>query len=371
MTGISLHAGRETHFGWGDSPFVDGYRGLGRDGRWDCDDAPSTGCRESTQQQAMSDIMKAAHTHDPQRRAEFLRKALASLEGNGVSDPIPDQDAAAGGTPAPENTSMPAPMPTSTSDQTACDPTCTPGGCNTPPACDGLQQSGNSVNTGEYTITASKKDDGSLTITNNVTHQTTEVWGDPHVKVNGQNIAQFQKDDLNIQLQDGTVVHIQPTATNSKGVSHIAQVSITKGNQAMTMGGTGTNGFANGVATSHVMNDGHLQNGLYNTPSATDVTLGADGNLYYNNANGSMGGEIKPTASGGQTDLDGAGGGLVRDPSVRDASAGDPSTTASSGNAELEQRLLGILAREPMTFYSTMMMQQVQHLMSQQRSQSV
>ena len=359
MNEISLQPGRDTRFGCGGSPYLDGYRGLGSDAMSGCNDGPSTDATESTQQQAMTDIMKAAHTHNPERRAQLLRQALASLEGNGTSDPAGDPTA--GNAPAPENTSAPAPMPTSTSDPTQCDSTDPTTGCSTPSAAGGLTQSGNSVNTGEYTITASTKDDGSLTITNNQTHQSTEVWGDPHIKENGKNIADFQKDNLNIQLQDGTVVHIQPTATNSQGVSHIAQVSITKGNQAVTMGGTGANGFANGVNTSGVMNDGNYQSALYNTPTATDVTLGADGNLNYNNANGSMGGEITPTASGSQTDLDGAGGGL----------AGDPSAAASSQNTQqLEQRLMAILAQQQQTFYSMMMMQELQHMMSQQTSHS-
>ena len=110
------------------------------------------------------------------------------------------------------------------------------------------------MNTGEYTITAGTGDDGSLTVTNNQTGQSVEVWGDPHIKVNGKDTADFQKDDLNIQLQDGTVIHIQPTATNSDGKAHIAQVSITKGDQAVTIGGTGPNGFEGGVTTSDVMN---------------------------------------------------------------------------------------------------------------------
>ncbi len=359
MHHVVLQPGRDTQLGCGGSPFLDGHHGLGRDPVWDCDGGRSTHDRASTQQRAMSDIMEAGQTHNPERRAQLLRQALALLNRDGNSDPASDPTAC--NTPAPENTCMPAPMPTSTSDPTHCDPTEPPAGGNTPSASGGLTVSGDSVNTGEYTITASTKNDGSLTITNNVTHQSTEVWGDPHIKVNGQNIAQFQKDNLNIQLQDGTVIHIQPTATNSKGVSHIAQVSITRGNEAVTMGGTGAKGFANGVTLSGVMNDGRYQSALYNTPTATDITLGADGDLYYNNANGSMGREITPNAQGGQTDLDGAGGGLV----------GDPRGAASAhGTYQLEQRLMALLEGQQQSFYSMMMMQELSHMMSQPGSQS-
>jgi hypothetical protein len=214
------------------------------------------------------------------------------------------------------------------------------------------------VNTGEYTITASTKDDGSLTITNNQTGQSTEIWGDPHIKVNGQDTADFQTGPLNIQLQDGTVVHIDPTALQN-GVAHIGQVSITKGDQSVEMGGSGPDGFAGGVSTSALQTgDAGYQSGLYNAPNATDITLGADGNLYYDNANGSMGKEITAKAGGGETDLDGAGGGLV----------GQPAATAAASSSNEEQQLLqaiyGMLAKSEMSFYSTLMQQAMSSMMS-------
>jgi phosphoheptose isomerase len=228
-----------------------------------------------------------------------------------------------------------------------------------------LSVSGNSVNTGEYTITASTKDDGSLTITNNQTGQSTEVWGDPHIKVNGQDTADFQTGPLNIQLQDGTVVHIDPTALQN-GVAHIGQVSITKGDQSVEMGGSGPNGFAGGVSTSKLQTgDAGYQSALYNAPNATDITLGADGNLYYNNANGSMGQEITAKPGGGETDLDGHGGGLVGQPNATSA------TSSSSEEQELLQMIYGMLAKSEMSFYSTLMQQAMSSMMSHgQNSQS-
>lgn len=364
MNDIALPPGCETHIGWGGSPVLDGYRGSGSDSSRGRNHAPSRDGAPSTQQRAMADIMQAGQTPSPQRRTQLLRQALALLEPNGGADPA--QQPTPSSAPLPQNTATPAPMATLTSDTKPADP---PADGSQPGAGGGLTRSGNdSVKTPEYTITASTKNDGSLTVTNNQTKQSFEIWGDPHIKVNGHNIAQFQKDDLNIQLQDGTVIHIQPTATNSKGKSHIAQVSITLGNEAVTMGGRGANGFAGGVSTSGVMQDGRTQSGLYNTPTATDITLGADGDLYYNNANGSMGAEITPNAKGGQTDLDGAGGGLVGDPSTTTTTA---ATTASSQNDQsLESQLIAILARGPETIYSITMMQELSHMLSQSNSQA-
>ena len=219
-----------------------------------------------------------------------------------------------------------------------------------------LSVNGNSINTGMYTIAGSTNDDGSLTITNNQTGQQTEVWGDPHVKVNGQDTAEFQKGPLNIQLQDGTTVHIDPTALTN-GVAHIGQVSVTNGNQTVTMGGVGQNGFQGGVNTSQVMNGiSNYSSGLYNAPNATDITLGSDGNLYYNNANGSMGNEITAKADGGETDLDGQGGGLVGHP-------GTSNTVSNSDMLSTVQNLLEGLANTDMdSFQSTMMQTTLQQM---------
>lgn len=289
-------------------------------------------------QQADQYVEAAANATDPNLKQQLLQQAIALLRpGGSQAQPQPIQG---GASPAPISSAPVNSAPVS-------------GGA-------GLSVSGNSVNTGEYTITGSTKDDGSLTITDNKTGQSTEVWGDPHVKVNGQDTAEFQKGPLNIQLQDGTTVHIDPTAL-SNGVAHIGQVSITQGNQTVTMGGANGGGFQSGVNTSDVMNGvAGYQSSLYNAPNATDITLGADGNLYYNNANGSMGNEITAKAGGGETNLDGAGGGLVGQPS---ASTGG---SASSGSLQSSMdQLMGLLAQNQNSFYSIMMQQTLSQMMSQ------
>jgi hypothetical protein len=299
---------------------------------------------QANQQQAMQDVQAAAQATDPALAQQLLQNAISLLQrGGSTPQPI--------ATPTPISTTgqIAASTPSTTTDSGS-----------------SLTVSGNSVNTGEYTISGSTNDDGSLTITNNQTGQSTEVWGDPHIKVNGQDTADFQNDGLNIQLQDGTVVHIDPTATNSAGKSHIAQVSITKGNQAVTMGGTGTNGFESGVNTSSVMaNDASFQSGLYNSPTATNITLGADGNLYYNNANGSMAGEITAPSGGGETDLDGVGGGLLGDPAATATTATNSSAVSSTSTQQTMQQLMGLLAQNQDSFYSIMMMQTLSSMLSQ------
>jgi Domain of Unknown Function (DUF1521) len=352
MNDISLQLGANAGLGFSPdaSPFLNSYQG------WRQWDPPPP---IANQRQAMHDVEEASQASDPAVAQQLLEQALALLQSGGGTGATPQPMATA--TPQPFTTPTPAPASdTPVAATTSAD--------SSDPASDdpGLTVNGNSVNTGEYTITASTNDDGSLTITNNQTGQSTEIWGDPHIKVNGQDTADFQQDDLNIQLQDGTVVHIQPTATNSDGVAHIAEVSITQGNQAVTMAGTGSNGFADGVTTSGVLNgDAAYQTSLYNTPTATDITLGADGNLYYNNANGSMGAEITAPSGGGETDLDGAGGGLVGDPAT---DASDPASSTST--QQVMQQLLAVLAQHQQSFYMITMMQTLEQMMSQSRSQT-
>ena len=331
------------------SPFLSSYQGLSSDELIGLADAQANYDPTpplSNQQQAMQDVEAASQATDPALAQQLLEQALALLQGNGTgatSQPI--------ATPTPVSTTV----ATTSADSSDSDPS----------DGSGLTVTGNnSVNTGEYTITAGTNDDGSLTITNNQTGQSVEVWGDPHIKVNGQDTADFQQDDLNIQLQDGTVIHIQPTPTNSDGVAHIAQVSITQGNQSVTMGGNGANGFADGVTTSGVTTgDAAYQTALYDTPTATDITLGADGDLYYNNANGSMGAEITAPSGGGETDLDGAGGGLVGDPTTTTTGASDPASSTSM--QQVMEQLLGMLEQNQNSFYSIAMMQTLQQMMSQ------
>ena len=291
-------------------------------------------------EQAEKYVAAAGQATDPALQEQLLEQALGLLQPGGTSTPG----------------AAPASAPTSAASAAA-----SPAGSDLGSTASGLSVNGNSVNTGEYTITAGTNDDGSLTITNNQTGQSTEVWGDPHIKVNGQDTADFQNDPLNIQLQDGTTVHIDPTALQN-GVSHIGQVSITKGDQSVTMGGQGKDGFAGGVTTSGVQSGiAAYQGALYNSPGATDITLGADGNLYHNNANGSMGAEITARPGGGETDLDGAGGGLVG----ATASNGVGSPASGSSMQQTMTQLLGMLSQNQDSFYSILMQQQLSSMMSQ------
>ena len=360
------------------SPTLSSYQGLSGDmqiGLAEQQAAYQQTPPQANQQQALQYVQAAAQATDPNLQNSLLQNALNMLtplqsqpvspaqatgSGAGAATSIQAieqeiqqlqqqlQQLEGGASPVPSS-GLPAAgattgAPVGSVDTTGSDPS--------------LSVNGNSVNTGMYTISGSTNDDGSLTITNNQTGQSTEVWGDPHVKVNGQDTADFQKDGLNITLQDGTTVHIDPTAVNSNGVAHIGQVSITKGDQAVVMGGTGgANGFEGGVQTSGVMNgEAAAQNAMYNSPTASNVTLGADGNLYYDNANGSMGAEI--TATGGkETDLDGS--------SAAASATASGGTGGAADTQQLINQLMASMSTNSSSLYSMMMMQTLEGMENQ------
>jgi hypothetical protein len=109
----------------------------------------------------------------------------------------------------------------------------------------GLTVSGNAIDTGRYIITGSNSytradgstaNDGELKIYDKQTGAFVEMFGDPHVRTSAGDEAAFQQDGLAIELADGTMVQIKPTAL-SNGVAHIDAVSITKAGQTSFMTG--------------------------------------------------------------------------------------------------------------------------------------
>jgi hypothetical protein len=131
--------------------------------------------------------------------------------------------------------------------------------------CGGLSVNGNTVNTGEYTIDASTANSGTLTVTDNCTGQSFKVWGDPHIDGGNGQTADFQHAPATFRLPDGTEINVNPT--NNPGVNTINNVTITKGNDAVTMTGfTGGN-----IQTQHLPGEGYYLDAT--TPQGTAVTV--------------------------------------------------------------------------------------------------
>ena len=116
----------------------------------------------------------------------------------------------------------------------------------------------NAVNTGRYTIKASKDNGGALTVTDNMTGQSFKIWGDPHISTDRGDNTKFQHAPATFNLPDVTKITVTPT--NGSGANTIDQVTITMGNDAATM-----TGFKNGnLQTQHLRGEGRYLDA--NTP---------------------------------------------------------------------------------------------------------
>ena len=136
--------------------------------------------------------------------------------------------------------------------------------CSCDPPGGQLTVDGNTVNTGRYTIAGSTDASGTLTVTDNKTGESFKVWGDPHITTDKGDAADFQHAPATFDLPDGTQVTVNPT--NNSGVNTINDVTITKGNDAVTM-----TGFQQGnLQTQAHPGEGYLYDAF--TPHGTVLT---------------------------------------------------------------------------------------------------
>jgi len=90
-----------------------------------------------------------------------------------------------------------------------------------------------------YRITAG--DDNSVNITNKNTGETYQVWGDPHMNVDGQHAFDFWG-TTTLQLDDGTKVTIDTTPwANNPNMTLASKVTITSGNYGVQISGVDSN----------------------------------------------------------------------------------------------------------------------------------
>jgi hypothetical protein len=148
------------------------------------------------------------------------------------------------------------------------DPQCDPGRDS---GCDPLSVSGNTVNTGRYTITASTDGGGTLTATDNYTGESFKVWGDPHITEDTGATTSFQNAPATFQLPDGTEITVDPTHNSGSAVQYIDKVTITKGNDAVEM-----TGFQGNLQTQALPGEGYYLDAT--TPDGTVLTA-KNGNI--------------------------------------------------------------------------------------------
>jgi Domain of Unknown Function (DUF1521) len=129
----------------------------------------------------------------------------------------------------------------------------------------------NTITVGDYTIAASSDNAGTLTITNNCTHQQDVVYGDPHIKTANGGVADFQHNNATIYLPNGAEVNITPTG-NPTGPNTMSKVVVTYGSQAASIN------FANGnVQTQNLGGEGYALD--ESTPAGVKMTASPNGAL--------------------------------------------------------------------------------------------
>lgn len=89
-----------------------------------------------------------------------------------------------------------------------------------------------------YRITAG--DNNNVNIFNKKTGETYNIWGDPHVQIDGQQAFDFWG-TTTFKLEDGTKVTIDTTPWGNSGMTLASKVTITSGDYGVQISGVDTN----------------------------------------------------------------------------------------------------------------------------------
>ena len=93
----------------------------------------------------------------------------------------------------------------------------------------------NTVDTGNYTIQASKDSGGTLLVTDKTTGENFRIWSDPYIGTSDGDRTQFNNQPATFILPDNTKVTVNPT--KGGGTTYIDNVTITRGDDAVQIGG--------------------------------------------------------------------------------------------------------------------------------------
>lgn len=96
------------------------------------------------------------------------------------------------------------------------------------------------IDLGNYTVDVNEGN-SEFTVTNKKTGETTRVWGDPHVDVDGKHVGDFYG-TTTLNLDDGTKITINTTPFNAgNGMTLSSRLTITQGDRAMVIRGLDQN----------------------------------------------------------------------------------------------------------------------------------
>ena len=183
------------------------------------------------------------------------------------------------------------------------------------------------IDTGRYLISVKEQE---VKVYDKKTRTWVRAWGDPHLHTSDGDKAQFQKDNLTIDLEDGTKITIKVTEPNKQGVSLIDAVAVMKGTQAVVV--EGVSDGKPGVRVGNVLNNADAVDAAWDDGTVLraghevdDLTLAANGREIVG---------TDPKARWGEHMLDGYGG----------VSANRPDGAQKVAGADTPQRPRSLLA---------------------------
>jgi len=190
------------------------------------------------------------------------------------------------------------------------------------------------IDTGRYLISVKE---GEVKIYDKKTRTWVRAWGDPHLHTSDGDKAQFQKNNLTIDLEDGTKITIKVTEPNRNGVSRIDAVAVMKGSQAVVV--EGLSDGKPGVKVGNVLNNADAVDAAWD-----DGTVLRAGHAVDDLTFAATGEEIvgtDPKSRFGEHMLDGKGGVSANGPDFRTQSADDPDTAGGADRADGPQNADG------------------------------
>ena len=138
-----------------------------------------------------------------------------------------------------------------------------------------VQQNGGQahIDLGNYTLDLNEGS-SEFVLTNKATGETTRVWGDPHVEVDGQHVGDFYG-RTTLNLDDGTKITINTTPYDAgNGMTLSSGLTITKGDQAIVVTGLDQNTTGD-LKISHSRIGGQLFDAVQ--PDGTEIYENPEG----------------------------------------------------------------------------------------------
>lgn len=163
-----------------------------------------------------------------------------------------------------------------------------------------LRREGNTVKTERYDITIEKD---RVKVRDRTNDTEFDVWGDPHVWTGDGDKLGFTRDNLTVELKDGTKLTFQPTEADANGVSFVDQVAIMNRESAILVEDVHA---ATGPTFGGITEDSHAVDDLHD--DGTVLRVGDEADDLYSVATGEEFVGIDEGSRFDEFQLDGLGG---------------------------------------------------------------